>query len=212
MHLYFLEHLWLSSPRAYRKELICWGNFGFGKGVRVNILKPTSIIYHAFEKTQPIHILDFTESWPIHGLFFEFIYPFIYSVICRQVYKWPVSRENLFYADVKTKAGRVSEWKICAYTWVSENLGHSNSKHQVIHILSFLKRGGVSFTLGHWKEGAIRHAHPYYDINREPPSSEVLNHLWCRICWKEDVDLYNIHVHNPECCCFMVFPDLVRSV
>ena len=26
------------------------------------------------------------------------------------------------------------------------------------------------------------------------------------------IDLYNIHVHNPEGCCFMVFPDLVRSV
>ena len=37
---------------------------------------------------------------------------------------------------------QVSERKICAYTWVSENLGHSNSKNQDIHILSFLKKGG----------------------------------------------------------------------
>ena len=28
----------------------------FGTGVRVNILKPTPIIYPAFKKTQPIHI------------------------------------------------------------------------------------------------------------------------------------------------------------
>ena len=32
-------------------------------GVRVSIFKPAPIIYPAFEKkTQPIHILDFTES------------------------------------------------------------------------------------------------------------------------------------------------------
>ena len=35
-------------------------------------------------KKQPIHILDFTESWPIHKLFFELIYPFISFVICKQ--------------------------------------------------------------------------------------------------------------------------------
>ena len=35
----------------------------FGTGLRVSILKPTPIIYPAFEKkNQPNHILDFTES------------------------------------------------------------------------------------------------------------------------------------------------------
>ena len=34
------------------------GNFGMG--VQVSVLKPTPIIYPAFEKIQPIHILDFT--------------------------------------------------------------------------------------------------------------------------------------------------------
>ena len=67
----------------------------FGTGVWVSILKPAPTIYLALEKNQHIHILDFIESWPIHILFFEFIYPFIPSVICKQVYKWPSSRENL---------------------------------------------------------------------------------------------------------------------
>ena len=88
------------------------GKFGMGMGV--SILKSTPIIYPAFEKEQPIHILIFTESWPIHILFFEFIHPFISFVICKQVYKWPSSRENLLYVNVKTKAWRLSEWKICA--------------------------------------------------------------------------------------------------
>ena len=91
----------------------------------------TPIIYLAFEK-QPIHILDFTESWLIHILSFELIYPFIR--------------------------------KICAYTWVSENLGHSytNIRKWGHSYTFFLKKGFITY-MKHW---AISHAHPYYVIYR----------------------------------------------
>ena len=93
--------------------------------------------------------------------------------------------ENLLYVNVKTKAWRVSERKICLYTWVWENLSYSNFKNQAIH-----KKGrGVIIYLGALKKGAIRHAHPYYVMYRVPPPSEVLNHLWCRICWKEGISI-----------------------
>ena len=29
---------------------------------------------------------------------------------------------------------------------------------------------------------------------------------------EKEMDLYKANVHNPEGCCFIVFPDLVRSV
>ena len=64
---------------------VCVGGGGgsgyLGMGVRVSILKPTPITYPAFEKAQPIHIFDFTESRPIYILVFEFIFPFISSVV-----------------------------------------------------------------------------------------------------------------------------------
>ena len=54
---------------GWSKLLKKFGNFG--TGVRASILKPTPIIYLAFvKKKQPIHILEFTESWPIHILSF----------------------------------------------------------------------------------------------------------------------------------------------
>ena len=28
----------------------------------------------------------------------------------------------------------------------------------------------------------------------------------------KEIDLYKVNVHNPEGCCFIAFPDLVRSV
>ena len=55
--------------------------------------------------------------------------------------------------------------KICAFTWVSENVRHSNSKNNGIHILSFLKKGDYHIP-GGAKKGAIWHAHPYYVIYR----------------------------------------------
>ena len=72
-------------------------------------------------------------------------------------------------------------------------------KNQGIHILCFLKKG-VYHILRGAKKGAIRHAHPYYVKYGYRGSVE------------KKIDLYNIHVHNPEVCCFIVFPDLVRSV
>ena len=53
------------------------GGGNFGMGVLASILKPTPIIYLAFEK-QLFHILDFKERWHIHIhlLSFELIYPF----------------------------------------------------------------------------------------------------------------------------------------
>ena len=94
---------------------------------------------------------------------------------------------------------------------MSENLGHSNSNIQAIHILSFFKKRGVYHIFGSAEgRGAIWHAHPYYVIYRVPPS-EVLT-IYGAGSVEKKIDLYNIHVHNPEGCYFMVYPDLVRSV
>ena len=151
---YSYSVLWTYIP--FSMYILCdcgeGGNSGnIGTGLRVSILKPTPTIYPAFEKTHPIHILDITESRPIHIPFFEFIYPFKSSVICKQVYKWPSSRENL----------------LKVYLWA-------------------LKKGATP-------------------ARRSVP--KVLN-----LFMEKKIELYNIHVHNPEGCCFMVFPDLVRSV
>ena len=58
------------------------------------------------------------------------IYPFTHSVICKQVYKWPPSWENLLYVNVKTKTWRVSERYIMA-------IHIPKSENRAIHILSF---------------------------------------------------------------------------
>ena len=58
--------------------------------------------------------------------------------------------------------GLTSIWaKICAYTWVSENLGHSNAKNKknsgnsYTFLFFFLKKkgGGVSYIWRRWKGG-----------------------------------------------------------
>ena len=54
------------DPREGGGVLEC----NFGTGVRASILKPTAIIYLAFEKTAH-YILDFTESRPFHIMSFE---------------------------------------------------------------------------------------------------------------------------------------------
>ena len=64
------------------------------------------------------------------------------------------------------------------------------------------------------KKGAIRHApstKSYIEYLPSPLPTEVLNLLWSRICLKEDGYL-QYPCHNTEGCCFIVFPDLVRSV
>ena len=71
---------------------------------------------------------------------------------------------------------------------------------------------------GALKKGAIRHAHPYYVIYKvpapDPPPPSPLRFLTfnCAGSVEKKMDIYNIQVHNPEGCCFIVFPDIVGSV
>ena len=76
--------------------------------------------------------------------------------------------------------GYLSEKYVHIRTWVLENVCHSNSKNKGIHILSFLKRGGVSYTWGRWK-GGLFGTHFCTMSYIGYPHPEVINHLRCRI-------------------------------
>ena len=91
---------------------------------------------------------------------------------------------------------------------MSENLGHSNSKIQAIHIHFFKKRGFIIY-LGALKRGLFgTHIRTMSYIGYPPQRFKT---IYDAGSVEKKMDLYNIHVHNPEGCCFMVFPDLVRS-
>ena len=103
----------------------------FGTGVRVSILKPTPIIYLAFNKhslfiyliSQKVDLFIYC-SLNLYTLF-------ISSVICKQVYTLPLSRENMLYVNVKTKAKNM-----CIYMGVRK-LGPFQFQISGLHILSF---------------------------------------------------------------------------
>ena len=66
-----------------------------------------------------------------------------------------------------------------------------------------------------FKKGGVYHipggAHQYYVIYRVTPLLRLLT-IYGAGSFEQKIDLYNIHGHKPEGCCFMVFTDLVISV
>ena len=95
---------------------------------------------------------------------------------------------------------------------MSENLGHFNSKNQAIHRLSFFKKKRVYHIRGDAEKGGLfsTHIRTLSFIGYLPPPR--FKTIYGAGSVEKKIDLYNIHVYNPEGCCFMVSPDLVRSV
>ena len=82
-----------------------------------------------------------------------------------------------------------------------QNSGHS-------YTFFFKKRGFIIY-LGALKRGLFgTHIRTMSYIGYPPPRFKT---IYGAGSVEKKMDLYNIHVHNPEGCCFMVFPDLVRS-
>ena len=82
-----------------------------------------------------------------------------------------------------------------------QNSGHSYTL--------YLKKG-VSYIWGRLQGGLFgTHIRTMPYIGYPPPRFLT---IYGEGSVEKKIDLYNIHVHNPEGCCFMVFPDLVRSV
>ena len=79
------------------------------------------------------------------------------------------------------------------------------------HSYTFFK-GGFIIYLGALKKGAFRHIHPYYVIYSVPPPRFSTIYMYGAGSVEKMIDFYNFNVHNPEGFCFMVLPDLVRSV
>ena len=68
-------------------------------------------------------------------LCFELIYPFIFSMIYKQAFKWLSSWENLLYVNMKTKAWRVHG---CQKIWAIQMPKIRKSGHSYTF---FVKRG-----------------------------------------------------------------------
>ena len=182
IHILFFEFIY-----PFISSVIECGGGGtrgnFGTGVWASILKPTLIIYRAFEKNQTIHILYFTESLPIYILFFEFLYPFISS--CLQV---TLITRKPAVCKCENK-GMTGIWakNMCIYMGVRKFGPFQFQKSRRSYTFFFLKKKRVSYTWVRWKMGLFdTHIRT---MSYRVPTSEVLNHLLCRICWNENRSL-----------------------
>ena len=72
------------------------------------------------------------------------------------IYFWSLKQimQSIHWIPGEQAASKISEWKICAYTWMSEKVGpfiyQSRTIGSVIYILS--KKGGQSYTWQRWKK------------------------------------------------------------
>ena len=102
---------------------------------------------------------------------------------------------------------------MCIYMGVRKSgpFPFQNSGHSYTFIF---KKGGLIIYLGALK-GGIFGTHIYtmsYIGYHPPPPPPRLNTIYGAGAGEKKIDLYDIYVHNPEGCCFMLFTDLDRSV
>ena len=182
-------------------------------GVRISILKPNPIIYPAIEKKTAYSYTWFhrklTYSYSVIWTYIPFyilcdcgdVTRVILVRVCESVfwnqpqsYTWPL-KINLFTYLISQK---VDLYKHCSYNFYTlfYPLWFVNKFKNDPHY----EKTYFMYTCGRWKRGLFgTHIRTMLYIGY-PPSV------------KKKIDLYNIHVHKPDGCCFIVFPDLVWSV
>ena len=175
----------------------------FGTGVRVNLLKPAPIIYPAFKKNPA-----YSYTWFHRKLTYSYSVLWTYipiyilcdcvceratrvilvrvceSVFWRQPqsYTWPLKINSLFIYLISQTVDLFIYCSLNLYTilyplWFVNKL--TNDPH---HEKTFFM-----FTCGRWKRGLFgTHIRTVSYCHISPM---VLNILWCRICWKEDISL-----------------------
>ena len=86
--------------------------------------------------------------------------------------------QSIHWIPREQAASKISEWKICAYTGMSEKVGpfiYQLRKNR--SVIYFCRRKGANHIPGSAEKGVIRHAHPYYVIYRKLPLPPPHTHM-----------------------------------
>ena len=131
--------------------------------MRASISKPTPFIYLAFGKKDPFIYLI------IQNVDLFIYCPFIFCahllLFVRQI------SQSVHWIPKEQALRKISEWKICAYTRMSEKWGLSHRNPEKSgHSYTFCWKNEANHIPGSAEKGGIRHAHPYYAIYRKLPA------------------------------------------
>ena len=159
------------GPSVSSQALYHWATAlprgNFGTGVRTSILKPTPIIYLAFEKKQPIHILDFTKSW------LSQVWYLIVSIpdLCTLTYFYSFT---VLWINIPFHAKNM-----CIYMGVRK-FGPFIYQHQKIALFIYIlfKKRGLSYTWQPWKGGYSARTSVLCHVKVVIPPSEGAYCIW----------------------------------